>query len=122
MTNSKVFAKAWKLARKGSRKFGGSVKSYFAESLRTIYAANKIESTINAERYEALKGVSRPTRHEAIELAGYHAAKHLAFSMRMLSDEHAAQHAEMLVLIDTLKKSSDNAIIVNSYMRGISIL
>lgn len=122
MTNSKIFSKAWKLARKGAKKFGGSVKSYFAESLRTINAANAIEATINKSRFEELTTQSELTREEAIELAAYHASEAKASFMRTLQAEQAERHEEMLAILSELNVVSSNAIISNSYTRGIVIL
>ena len=88
MNNKKTFAKAWKLARKGVKKFGGSVKSYFAESLRIVYAANAIDATINQYRLEVLSGQSELNREEAIELASYQAAEAKASFMRTMGAEY----------------------------------
>lgn len=33
-----IFAKAWEIARKGAERFGGSVKEYFAASLKEAWA------------------------------------------------------------------------------------
>ena len=37
LSKSEIFKKAWELARKGQKRFGGEVKEYFAESLRQVY-------------------------------------------------------------------------------------
>ena len=122
MTHSKIFSKAWKLARRGAKKYGGNVKSYFAESLRTIHAANAIDATINQSRFEALAGQPELTREDAIELASYQAAEAKASFMRTLQAEQEERHKEMVALVDELSIASRNAIICNSYTRGIVIL
>lgn len=122
MTNSKIFSKAWKLARKGAKNFGGSVRSYFAESLRTIHAANAIEATINKSRFEELTAQPELTREDAIELAAYQASEAKASFMRTLQVDQAERHEEMLALISELNVVSCNAVISNSYTRGIVIL
>ena len=40
-TMRKIMKCAWKLARSGAKKFGGSVKEYFSESLKTVWALVK---------------------------------------------------------------------------------
>lgn len=42
MTN--VMTKAWEIAKKGAAKFGGSVKSYFAQSLKMAWVIIKTSS------------------------------------------------------------------------------
>lgn len=37
-TMSTIMKGAWKLARRGAKKFGGSAREYFAESLKTVWA------------------------------------------------------------------------------------
>ena len=122
MNNKKTFAKAWKLARKGAKKFGGTAKSYFSESLRIIYAANAIDSTINQSRFEALAGQPELTREDAIELASYQAAESKASFMRTMSAEYNERHNDLMALITELNAVSARAIISNSYTRGIVIL
>lgn len=122
MTHSKIFFKAWKLARKGAKKYGGNVRSYFAESLRTIHTANTIDATINQSRFVALAGQPDLTSEEAIELASYQAAEAKASFMRTLQSGQAERHKEMVALIAELNIASRNAIICNSYTRGINIL
>ncbi|WP_316543948.1 hypothetical protein [Klebsiella grimontii] len=111
MTHSKIFSKAWKLARRGAKKYGGNVKSYFAESLRTIHAANAIDATINQSRFEALAGQPELTREDAIELASYQAAEAKASFMRTLQAEQEERHKEMVALVAELSIASRNAII-----------
>jgi Streptococcus thermophilus bacteriophage Gp111 protein len=41
VTMRNVMKKAWEIARDGARKFGGSVKEYFAEALRMAWAIVK---------------------------------------------------------------------------------
>lgn len=122
MTHSRIFSKAWKLARKGAKKYGSNVKSYFAESLRTIHAANALDATINQSRFVALAGQPDLTREDAIELASYQAAEAKASFMRTLQAEQAERHKEMMALIAELNVVSSRAIISNSYTRGIVIL
>jgi hypothetical protein len=122
VTHSKIFSKAWKLARKGAKKYGGNVKSYFAESLRTIHAANELDATIDQSRFVALAGQPNLTREDAIELASYQAAEAKASFMRTLQAEQAERHKEMMALIAELNVVSSSAIISNSYTRGIVIL
>lgn len=40
-SKSKIFAVAWRFAREGAARFGGSVRSYFAASLTRAYAEAK---------------------------------------------------------------------------------
>lgn len=44
MTKSQIFAKAWATSRSAAVQFGGSVKSYFAESLKMVYRSIKVIS------------------------------------------------------------------------------
>lgn len=37
MNKSRLFKEAWKIAKNGQKKFGGSVKEYFAESLKMAH-------------------------------------------------------------------------------------
>ena len=37
MTKSNIFKTAWRIAKEGAAKFGGSSKEYFAESLKLAY-------------------------------------------------------------------------------------
>lgn len=39
MTRSELFKAAWRLARQGAARFGGSARRYFAAALRMIYAS-----------------------------------------------------------------------------------
>ncbi|HCD5410841.1 TPA: hypothetical protein ACP4XJ_004894 [Klebsiella pneumoniae] len=52
MNKSKTFSKAWKLVRKGAKKFGGTAKYYFSASLHIIYEAHKLMDTIDMNRFE----------------------------------------------------------------------
>lgn len=122
MNNKKTFSKAWKLARKGAKKFGGGAEHYFSESLRIVYAANAIDATINQSRFEALAGKPELTREDAIELASYQAAEAKASFMRTMQADQAERHEKMIALIAELNAVSCNAIISNSYLRGIVIL
>ena len=49
LSKREIFVKAWELARKGQRQFGGKVKQYFAMSLRIIY------SNLKKEKIEIIK-------------------------------------------------------------------
>ena len=40
-TMSKIMKCAWELAKRGAKKFGGSAREYFAESLKTVWAQVK---------------------------------------------------------------------------------
>jgi len=123
MTNSKIFSKAWKLARKGAKKFGGSVKAYFDDSLRRVHAANAARAAINEARYEALCGKPSLSTHDAAELATYHAAEALAMSMvTMHPEEHIEMHKKYTALISELNSLYYDAVISNSYTNGIVIL
>lgn len=52
MTNtSKIFKAAWKAAKEGAAKFGGSSRSYFAEALRQAWK-------VAGDKVEALKSMS----------------------------------------------------------------
>ena len=42
MSKSEIFNKAWKLAKEGAARFGGSCRDYFAQALKMAYAATKI--------------------------------------------------------------------------------
>ena len=44
-----VMVKAWEIARKGAARFGGSVKSYFAQALKMAWAIVKQGQTSTAE-------------------------------------------------------------------------
>ncbi|BDH46410.1 hypothetical protein TUM12370_24540 [Salmonella enterica subsp. enterica serovar Choleraesuis] len=52
MTKSELFKAAWTMSRNAAAKFGGSVKSFFAEALRIMH--NTAESVI--EKLEKLGG------------------------------------------------------------------
>lgn len=123
MSRSKIFVRAWKLARKGANKFGGSAREYFADSLRRVYAANAARSTINNVRYEALRGKPTLSPGDAVELATYHAAEALAMSLlTMHPQEHLEMHQKYSALIPELAALYYDAIISNSYTNGIVIM
>ena len=50
MTN--VMTKAWEIARKGAKKFGGKVKEYFSKALELAWKIVKVKKV---EKYEGLK-------------------------------------------------------------------
>lgn len=42
MSKAEIFTNAWKLAKDGAERFGGSCRDYFAQALKMAYAATKI--------------------------------------------------------------------------------
>ena len=46
MNTREIFLEAWRLARQGARRFGGSAREYFAAALKWVYRQIK-ESKIN---------------------------------------------------------------------------
>ncbi|WP_158784177.1 hypothetical protein [Pantoea sp. BAV 3049] len=58
MTKSKLFLNAWSIARDAAAKFGGSVKSYFAEALKMAHKGIEltVESLIKIGGNEWVKG------------------------------------------------------------------
>lgn len=50
----KVMSRAWRLARQGAEKFGGSAKEYFAISLKMAWAEVKAEEAVAEEKEEAI--------------------------------------------------------------------
>lgn len=64
-SKSTLFAAAWNAARQGAAKFGGSVRSYFAESLRLAHAFFKSQA---AKRAAAFAKVEKTTAQKVITL------------------------------------------------------
>lgn len=122
MNKSKTFSKAWKLARKGAKKFGGTAKSYFSASLHIIYEANKLMDTIDMNRFEMLNSQPKLSRDEALELAAYQATESKASFMRTMNTEFERQFEESTILIANLTSTSSAAMIYNDYLTGIVIL
>lgn len=52
-----LFTKAWRLARKGAKRYGGSARSYFAAALRFVWKGRR-----NVTRFELLAPCRRVLR------------------------------------------------------------
>ncbi|EEE9965885.1 hypothetical protein DJ253_00880 [Salmonella enterica subsp. enterica serovar Nigeria] len=56
MNKSTLFTNAWTIARNAANQFGGSVKSYFAESLKLAYTQMSAPKELTAASYLRLGG------------------------------------------------------------------
>lgn len=58
MNKSTIFSNAWSIARNAAAKFGGSVKSFFAEALKMAYRATEltVEALVKLGGSEWIKG------------------------------------------------------------------
>ncbi|NGP58131.1 hypothetical protein FLT15_10445 [Paenibacillus thiaminolyticus] len=53
---SNVMTKAWEIAKEGVKKFGGSVKEYFAAALRMAWAEKKGAKKVQVHKWTTAKG------------------------------------------------------------------
>lgn len=65
-----VMTKAWEIARKGAKKYGGSVKQYFAEALKMAWAI--VKQTATTVTIQLAEG-SRKHKTWVARIAGTHA-------------------------------------------------
>jgi hypothetical protein len=56
MNKSILFSNAWNIARNAASQFGGSVKSYFSESLKLAYVQMSVPAELTIETCERLGG------------------------------------------------------------------
>ncbi|WP_261465888.1 hypothetical protein [Serratia entomophila] len=58
MNKSTIFSNAWSIARNAAAKFGGSVKTFFAEALKMAYRATEltVEALVKMGGSEWIKG------------------------------------------------------------------
>ncbi|ECC3255692.1 hypothetical protein YD04_002149 [Salmonella enterica subsp. enterica] len=56
MNKSTIFSNAWNIARNAAAQFGGSVKSYFAESLKLAYTHISATKELTIEACERIGG------------------------------------------------------------------
>lgn len=65
-----VMKRAWEIAKTGAKKFGGSVKSYFAQSLKMAWAEVKNAQTtpVNQKIAVAFESIARLSKVDDLEV------------------------------------------------------